>query len=253
MTDRDSAQDIIDSYQKRQAQMPRVFVIGAVALVLIFAGIILLVRWFTNPFAPLPFFTDPATDTPTVTLTITATQVPPTETPLPPTVTPTITETPTMTFTPTIEGSFFYTVQEGDTCFTIAEQFDIDVLRLLDVNELDVDCVIFIGGQLLIPDPNEEVPTATPVPHNLDPGTLIQYRVQEGDNLTFIALQFNSTEEAILEANEDLENPNEIFFGKILLIPVNLVTPGPTATGLSASIPGSIITLTPTLTGTPTE
>jgi LysM repeat protein len=44
-----------------------------------------------------------------------------------------------------------------------------------------------------------------------------------------IADQFNSTIDAIKKENK-IENENQIYPGQILIIPVNLVTPIPTAT-----------------------
>ncbi len=245
MSDERSAQEVIDAYSRRQDRTPRVFVVGAIAMVLIFAGFLLLIRWYRNPDAPL--FPQRPTDTPTVTATVSPTPVTPSATLPPPSATPTTTNTPTISPTATIEGPFFYTVQENDTLFSIAEQFGVDVNRLMAVNELTAEDPIFVGQQLLIPDPNEELPTRTPLPENLPPGFEIEYIVQLGDTLTGIALQFNSTEEAILEANENLDNPNEIFAGQLLIVPVNLVTPAPTETeGPAQTTPGAIITLTPT-------
>jgi LysM repeat protein len=243
-----SAQEIIESYNRRQARAPRAFLIGAIALLLIFAGGVLLVRWYRNPDVPL--FPPNTTDTPTATVTQSLTPVPPTTTPLPPSDTPEPTESPTITPTPTIDGAFFYTVNEGDTLFSIAEAFGVDINRLLQVNELTTDDPIFVGQQILVPDPNEELPTATPLPEGLPPGFEIEYVIQTGDTLTGIALQFNSTEEAILEANEALEDPNSIFVGQLIIVPINLVTPVPTGTEAPAlTTPGAIITLTPTTEG----
>ena len=243
MQNKDDVQNVINKYQKRQQGGGRMFIVGAIALVLIFVGGTLLYQWYTNPDARLFAFL--ATDTPTPTQTITPSPTVPSPTPVPPTETPTQTETPTITPTPTIEGPFFYTVQEGDTLFGIAEQFGVDVNRLLEVNELSFDSIIAPGQQILIPDPNEELPTATPLPEGLPRGTEIEYRVQTGDTLTSIALKFNSTEEAILEANEEIEDANSIFVGQVIIVPVNLVTPAPTATGAPLNTPGAIATLTP--------
>ncbi|HUF37854.1 MAG TPA: LysM peptidoglycan-binding domain-containing protein [Anaerolineales bacterium] len=247
MSDQKSAKDVIENFQKKQQRAPRSFVFGALALILIFAGGVVLFQWYNNPDAPMFAFLA-GTSTPTSTATATETPVPPTQTPLPPTNTPTETETPTITPTPTISGPFIYTVQEGDTLSTISEQFGVDVIRIMEANELENEA-IFIGQQLLIPDPNEPPPSATPLPEGLPPGFIIEYRVQPDDSLSGIAFLFNSTVEAILEANEDLEDENAIFVGQILLIPVNLVTPAPTNTPgepAPVSTPGSIATLTPT-------
>jgi len=238
---------IIETYQKRQQRAP--FLLGGLAVVLVIAGLLILALWLTDP--ERSGFTLFASDTPTPTATYTNTPVPPTQTSVPPTETPTPTDTPTITPTPTIEGPFYYTVQEGDTLTTIAEKFGVSVLRIMEVNEME-NPDIFVGVPILIPDPNEVAPTATPIPDNLPRGTKIEYRVQPGDSLTSIAIKFNSTEDAILEENEDLDDPNSIFAGQLLIIPTNLVTPAPTATtATGASTPGAIVTLTPQPSPTP--
>jgi LysM repeat protein len=166
------------------------------------------------------------TATPSNTPTPENTPIPPTATPTPepPTATPAPpTETPTVTATPTIDGPFNYIVQDGESVFSIAEKFGIDINYLLQVNELAFDDVIVPGQELFIPDPNEEPPTATPLPEGLPPGYQIEYTVQSGDFLSLIAENFNTTVDAILEANEDLEDANGIFPGQVLIIPVNLL------------------------------
>lgn len=244
MKDQGSPQDVINKFQKRQQRAPRSFVLGAIALVLIFAGSVVLFQWYQNPDAAIFAMFGP-TETPTPTNTPEPPTATPTNTPEPPTPTPTATDTPTITPTPTISGPFIYTVQEGDTLFSIAEQFGVDVLRLMEVNGLESEA-IFISQQLLIPDPNEPTPTRTPIPAGLPPGFIIEYRIQPNDTLSSIAAVFNSTVEAILEENEDLTNENSIFIGQVINIPVNLVTPTPTSTQGPISTPGSIATLTPT-------
>lgn len=249
MNDPESPEEVIKKYQRRQERAPRAFIVGVFALLLIFAGAVVLYQWYKDPNAPMFAFLA-GTATPTTTPTPTETPLPPSPTPLPPTDTPTPTETPTITPTPTISGPFIYTVQEGDTLSSIAEQFGVDVVRLMEVNGLENEA-IFVNQQLLIPDPNEELPTATPLPPNLPPGFIIEYRVQVDDSLISIALKFNSTVEAILEENEELVDENSIFIGQLLRIPVNLVTPAPTSTEAPVTTPGAIFTLTPSPSPTP--
>ena len=148
-----------------------------------------------------------------------------------------------------------YTVNEGDTFFSIADAFGIDFMVLIEFNRerLDLDPanpIIRVGDELLIPAPGTELPTATPLPEGLPRGYAIEYTVQAGDSLAAIAFQFNSTVEDILEQNEDLEDANAIFAGQVLIIRVNLVTPVPTEAGAEAteqpaSDPGTVATLTP--------
>ena len=222
MSDKDSAQNVIDSYRKRrQNTIP--FLIGGLAIVLVAVGIVILYLWLTGDSGPsLSFFASPTptttdTATPTATATITPTA----------TNSPTITNTPTASATPTASGPFIYVVAEGDTLDSIAAQFNVDVLVLMALNNM-TDSLIRVGDELLIPNPELSLDTPTPIPTGWR-GT-IEYRIAVGDTLELIAIQFNSTVEAILEENEELENANEIFVGQIILVPVNIATPVPTNT-----------------------
>ncbi len=176
----------------------------------------------------------------TFTATSTATVTPT------PTDTPTVTLTPTETVTPTPQGPFVYEVVQGDTLFTIAEKFQVDLFALIAINNLDPTIPIDIGDRLTIPGPNTELPTDTPIPLSLRRGTIIEYIVKPGETLAFIAEKFNSTVEAIVEENA-IENPNTIQAGTKLNIPVNLVTPLPTNTpGPSpTTAPAATQTITP--------
>lgn len=222
MSDKDSAQNVIDSYRRRrQNTIP--FLIGGVAIVLVAIGIVFLYLWLTGDSGPsLSFFASPTptateTATPTATATVTPTA----------TNTPTVTNTPTETATPTASGPFIYVVVEGDTLDSIAAQFNVDVLVLMALNNM-TDSLIRVGDELLIPNPELSLDTPTPIPTGWR-GT-IEYRIAVGDTLELIAIQFNSTVEAILEENEELENANEIFVGQIIIVPVNIATPLPTST-----------------------
>ncbi len=242
MPDEPSAQDIIESYQKRQQRMP--FLVGSLAIVLLIAGILILAIWLTGNGGPQLAFL--FTATPTATETVTPSPVPPSPTATIPEPTGTPTETPTPSATPTASGPFIYVVEEGDTCFSIAEKFNVDLVVLLEINDLDATCPLFVGTELVIPPPGAELSTATPIPEGFF--GRIEYRVQVGDTLDAIAIRFNSTVDAIIEINEDLDNPNEIFVGQILIIPVNIATPAPTIPPESGGTPGTIKTLTPTAT-----
>jgi LysM repeat protein len=235
--------------------MPKIVLGIAAALLVIGAAI--LIFWLTG--AEFPTASLLATDTPTPTETLTPSPVPPTATAstTPTQAPPTDTLEPTLT--PTLSGPVIYVAQEGDSLSSIADRFQIDILVLLELNRerLNLDPgnpIIRVGDEVLIPAPNTELPTSTPLPEGLPRGTRIEYMVRPGDTLELIALEFNSTVEDILEENEDLEDPNAIFVGQILTIRVNLVTPVPTEEGQEEapeSTPGSIATLTPEATETP--
>jgi LysM repeat protein len=232
MTKKD-AKNIISSYRKKQKRGP--YIIGGIAILLAIVGIVLLIIYLVGGGSG-PQISLFSSKTPTPTETATPTPVTPTATS---TSTPTVTNTPTQTLTSTPSGPFEYQVQEGDNCTTIAEQFDVDVEVLMVLNNLTSGCFIDIGQTILVPAPDQELPTATPLPTDIRPGTEIEHRVRTGDSLYALALAFNTTEEAIIDATneyrvkndlEEIEDNNDIFVGDILIIPVNIVTPVPTAT-----------------------
>jgi LysM repeat protein len=205
----------------------------------------MLILWLAGPSKPLTSLF--ATETPTPTLTFT-----PSITPLP-TDTPTITLTPTLTSTSTPSSPFTYTVQEGDSLFSIAQNNNLGengVLFLLILNPLIDPCdpILRVGDTITVPNPGAEMPTATPLPANLARGTKVTYLVQSGDNLAAIAAKFNSIVDEILKLN-NLDDPNLIGVGQCLIIPANLVTP--TATRPPTSTPRTPVPVTPSITPTP--
>jgi LysM repeat protein len=245
MTDKDkeSAQDVIESYRKRQKQAQKAPIMLGVAAGLLVVGAAALIFWLIGPGLPQMSFMATETPTPTVTFTPTSTS---TSTPNP-TETPTSTPTPTETLTPTPSGPFVYEVLEGDSLFTIAEKFKVDLLVLIAINNLDgTNPIIRVGDKLTIPGPDTQLPTSSPIPLSMRRGTLVEYTVQTGDTLAIIADKFNSILEEIVKENK-LSDPNAIFVGQKLNIPVNLVTPIPTST----PGPSPTSSLTATITATP--
>jgi len=249
MSDKDSAQNVIESYRKRRQQTAP-FLIGGLAIVLVAIGIVALVLWLSGGNLPaISLFASPtptASETATPTSTGTATPTP--------TDTPTVTETPTVSTTPTAAGPFVYVVVEDDTLDTIATKFGVDILVLMALNNM-TDSLIRVGDELLIPNPDLSLASPTPIPTGFRGN--IEYRVAFGDTLEIIAARFFSTVEAILNANDELENANEIFVGQVLIIPYGIATPVPTSTprpSLTLTA-GAILTPSATLgaTATPTQ
>jgi LysM repeat protein len=243
--DKESAQDVIEAYRKRQKQAQKAPIMLGVAAGLLVVGAAAIIFWLIGPGLPqMSFF---ATETPTPTATSTATST--ATATLIPTETPTSSPTPTETLTPTASGPFVYEVLENDNLFTIAEKFNVDLLVLIAINNLDAtNPIIRVGDRLTIPGPDTQLPTASPIPLSMRRGTLVEYTVQTGDTVAIIAEKFNSTVDDIVAENA-LEDPNAIFVGQKLNIPVNLVTPIPTSTPGPSPTPGSTATLT--LTATP--
>lgn len=243
----------INSYRKRrQRRGPNIIYI--IAGVLILGGVILLIAWLTGPSKPLNAIF--ATETPTPTLTFTPTN---TSTP---TETPTATSTETITPTPTFSTPFNYTVEAGDSLFSIVEKFNLGddgialILLLNPYNETNFTGIdpttqnIIPGEIILLPNPGMQLPTATAIPADLPRGTKIDYTVQAGDTLAGIAAKFSTTEEAIVTENS-ITDPNALFVGQSLVIPVNLVTATPTRPPTSTPIPPGPGTSLPTATLTP--
>jgi LysM repeat protein len=244
-----TAQSVIASYRKRQQLGP--FLIGGLAVILVVLGLFMLIIWLTGDGKPTFRLFNTKTPTPTITSTITPTQ--PTATP---SMTPTITETPLPSITPTASAPFEYVVQENDSCYAIAEKFGIQIDVLLAINNLSVDCLLVPGQTLMVPDPNTQLPTTTPIPSDLPAGTRINYTVMTGDYLGLIAAKFRSTEDAIIKANK-LVSPYTLFPGQVLIIPVNIATmtptKPPTRTYTIGPLSAANITSTPTLTPGPTQ
>ncbi len=226
------AKNIISAYRKKQKLGP--YIIGGIAIILAIAGIVLLVIYLVGGGGlQISLF---SSKTPTPTETPTPTPVTPTSTA---TMTATVTNTPTITPTDTASAPFEYVVQEDDNCTTIAEEFGVDVEVLLILNDLSSNCFITPGETILIPAPGQELPTATPLPTDILPGTKIEYHIKTGDSLYVLAEEFNSTVERIVEETnqyrrqndlDEMEDENDILVGDILIIPVHIVTPVPTQT-----------------------
>jgi len=254
MSENESAKDVIDSYRKRQARSWQTTLLFVGIALLIILGAAFLIFWLTGArFDPRAIF---ATQTPTVTQTLTPTPVPPTNT-----ITPTPTEapptdTPAPSLTPTRSGAVMYVAQEGDSLYSIAEKFDVDLLTLVVRNrereDFELDLVnpnIYVGDEILIPAPGDSIPTPTPI-DDAARGIPVEYTVRPGDSVELIARKLNSTAADILFRNEFIEEEQDgvIYTGQVLNVRVNLVTPVPTEEdqGESQKTPGSISTLTPT-------
>lgn len=114
-----------------------------------------------------------------------------------------------------------YHVQEGDTLLLVAQKFGVDAETVRQLNYL-LDDNIFVGQILQMPYQEgitaEGAPTPTPEPY--------RYVVEEGDSLGTIAQQFGVSAVSIME-NNNLQDPNNVFVGQVLLLP-NYVPPAAT-------------------------
>jgi LysM repeat protein len=112
-------------------------------------------------------------------------------------------------------GEIEYTVKSGDSLFSIGLQFNVPWPNIAARNNLKDPYVIHIGDVLIIPLGT----AASATPGGSPSATSFIYVVQTGDRLSAIALKFHVTEQAILDANPKLTNPDTIFVGQQLVIP----------------------------------
>lgn len=218
MLGRQSPQDMLSPYKKKRPFFPILIAILAVLLVII--GIVIIIIWLTGGGLSLNLFKREPTPTstlpPTPVMSPTATFIP-TETPM-----------PTLTVTTTPSGPFEYEVKEFDTCWDIANTFEVDLQALLAINNFpNGTCPIYPGLLIKVPAPGTTLPTPTPIPADLKPGTIIDYTIQSGDTLQIIAGKMFTTIEDIISRNE-FDDYNLLQPGSVIKVRYGIVTPTPT-------------------------
>ena len=79
------------------------------------------------------------------------------------------------------DGAQVYVVQEGDSCWSIAAQYGMDIQDFMEANNF-TDCNIQPNDEVIIPGEEVQTPTPTPLP-----GAQRTYVVEAGDNCWSIA------------------------------------------------------------------
>ncbi len=102
-----------------------------------------------------------------------------------------------------------YTVVSGDTLSGIAQKCNVDYATLLAANGQ------FTNPDLIFPGDTVAIPAGGSIP-NTGGNT---YTVVAGDHLFRIALRFNTTVQAILNANPWITDPNLIHPGDVITLP----------------------------------
>src|SRR5581483_906800 len=82
-----------------------------------------------------------------------------------------------------------YTVAEGDSVSSIADDFGVDIQTIVDANGLDEPYILQPGQQIVIPGGHRSAPPAQP--HTT-------YTVQQGDSLSQIADSFGVSLDSIV-------------------------------------------------------
>lgn len=103
---------------------------------------------------------------------------------------------------------FYYTVQPGESLYTIATRFNVSLRDLIVYNNIQPPYIIYPGQRIFVPGG-----VAPPPPSG---GRV--YIVQPGDTLYSIAQKFNVTVDAIAQLN-NITRPDLIYTGQRLLIP----------------------------------
>jgi LysM repeat protein len=243
MWKKETPQNVIDNFKKRQQIMP--IVISILAFLLVIIGVIIVILWVIGGgFSFLGKKSTPTSALPPTPVLSPTPSLPPTES-----LTPPSTSTPS--------GPFEYTVKSNETCYGIASQYKVDLTTLMAINNFTNGiCNIIPGQKILVPSAGQSLPTQTPFPPDLKAGTQIKYTVQAGDSLGTIASKFNSTINDILNYNKNkFTDQNNIPVGIVLTIRVNIVTPtptfAPTSTRAGVNIAPPTSTSTRTITPTP--
>jgi len=105
---------------------------------------------------------------------------------------------------PNIQNTNIYTVQKGDTLYSISKKFNLSVQELKNINKITSDIIQI--GQSLIVNPNYS-----------DNNQI--YIVQKGDTLYSISTKYNTSVNNLKELNN--LNNNTIYIGQQLLVPNN--------------------------------
>ncbi len=129
---------------------------------------------------------------------------------------------------PALAAETRYTVQPGDTLYSISRRFGVNVGTLASANGLTLNSWIYVGQQLVIPGGS-----AAPAPA---PATGNVYVVQPGDTLLTIAIRHNISVSKLAAANNLTWNA-WVYAGQRLTIPGATAEPSPAAEPPAAETP----------------
>lgn len=122
--------------------------------------------------------------------------------------------------TPT-PGPLRYVIQPGDTLSSIAQQFGVDVIQIIEANNLLDPENLIVGSEIIIPGAQSEATAtegeAAESTAEGTPGSVVHI-VQAGEGLFDIADMYGVSADAIAKAN-NINNPNMLRVGQELIIP----------------------------------
>lgn len=137
--------------------------------------------------------------------------------------------------TVTVSGSY-YTIRPGDSWWSIANRFGMDMYQLAQLNGKTINDIIHPGNVLKI---SGKLKNNAKKPQTQ---TVAYYTVRTGDNLSMIAARFKTTVSALQSAN-NIRNANLIFPGQVLkigrqatIMSVYTVRPGDTLSAIASRL-----------------
>ena len=127
-----------------------------------------------------------------------------------------------------------HTVQQGETLYSVARRYDRTVAEVAQANGLSEPYIIHAGNQLTIPPVGGVTQAPAPAPaEQQQPTGAATYIVQRGDSLATIAAQFGTTYIELARMN-NIENPDVLHVGQVLLVPAPAGTQAPAESGTTA-------------------
>jgi LysM repeat protein len=109
-----------------------------------------------------------------------------------------------------------YTVETGDTLYSIARQYEVTVDTLREANQLDSDASIYVGQNIIIPTDSSTLNTNTVDGKTSSTKDTI-YVVKKGDTLFSISMKYKTTVDALSTIN-NLKSTTSIYVGQKLII-----------------------------------
>jgi LysM repeat protein len=120
-----------------------------------------------------------------------------------------------------------HTIVAGDTLTTLATQYNSGICDIASYNNIanpnlvEPGQVLSIPTQCTTPDNTSCIPDAAPLPTATCAIAISSgYIVKSGDTLSNIATNYNITLDALVAANQQIENIDLIFPGELVNVPV---------------------------------
>ncbi len=115
-----------------------------------------------------------------------------------------------------------YTVQAGDTLYSVSQKYHADLGLLMKVNRITNPYNLRIGAQICIPGLADPLPDVEPgAPQDgadMPMDSAVTHVVQAGDTLYLIAKKHKVTLESLMRANPDMD-PYNMRIGMEIRIP----------------------------------